>query len=41
MAGIGTLQESQLHAALKAWYSGPGDRLETRLDGYVVDILRG
>jgi hypothetical protein len=41
MAHIGTLKESQLHAALKAWYSGPGDYLETPVDGYVVDILRG
>jgi hypothetical protein len=41
MAGIGTLKETQLHAALKAWYAGPGDSLESRVDGYVVDILRG
>jgi hypothetical protein len=40
-AGIGTLREGPLHAALKAWYRRPGDRLEAPVDGYVVDILRG
>jgi hypothetical protein len=41
MAGIGTLRETGLHAALKAWYARPGDELETTVDGYVVDLLRG
>lgn len=39
--GIGLLQETSLHAALKAWYQRPGDRLEVPVDGYVVDIVRG
>ena len=39
--GIGRLNESSLHAAVKAWYARPGDRLETIVDGYVVDIVRG
>ena len=39
--GIGTLGESSLHAALKAWYAQPGDRLEVDVDGYVADIVRG
>ena len=39
--GIGTLGERSLHAALKAWYAQPGDRLEVDVDGYVVDIVRG
>jgi hypothetical protein len=26
---------------LKAWYARPGDQLEARVDGYVIDILRG
>ena len=37
---IGTLQESSLHAALKAHYRQPGDQLETLVDGYVVDIVQ-
>ncbi len=37
---IGTLQESSLHAALKAHYQMPGDQLEMLVDGYVVDIVR-
>ena len=39
--GIGTPGERSLHAALKAWYAQPGDRLEVDVDGYVVDIVRG
>src|SRR5262245_41716920 len=41
MAGIGVLNESPLHAALKQWYARPGDLLETAVDGFVVDIVRG
>ena len=41
MNGIGTLQESSLHAALKNWYIRPEDVLETRVDGYWIDIVRG
>lgn len=37
---IGTLNEAPIHADLKAWYARDGDRLEARVDGYVVDILR-
>lgn len=39
--GIGSLQESSLHAALKAWYTQPGDCLETPVGGFIVDIRRG
>ena len=39
--GIGSLNETSLHADLKRWYARPGDSLETRVDGYVVDIVRG
>lgn len=39
--GIGTLQETSLHADLKRWYTQPGDQVEVRVDGYVVDIVRG
>jgi hypothetical protein len=38
---IGTLAERSLHAAVKRWYSRPGDKVEEKVDGYVVDILRG
>jgi hypothetical protein len=38
---IGTLREGALHAQLKEWYRRPGDQLEKRLSGYVVDIVRG
>lgn len=41
MTGIGTLRETALHAALKALYAEPGDLLEARVGGYVVDLLRG
>src|SRR5205823_148088 len=37
---IGTLAEKSLHAALKARYARPDDRLEYRLNGYVIDIFR-
>ncbi len=40
-AGIGTLHEGALHAAIKRWYAAPGDELEARVAGYVVDLLRG
>ena len=38
---IGTLGEKSLHAAIKSWYAQPGDGLETQVDGYVIDIVRG
>jgi hypothetical protein len=38
---VGTLQESSLHADLKAWYAQPGDRIEARVEGFVIDIVRG
>jgi hypothetical protein len=38
---IGTLNERSLHAALKEHLTQPGDQLEARVDGYVIDIVRG
>jgi hypothetical protein len=38
---IGTLNEKPLHAALKQWYTKPGDLTEAPVDGYTVDIVRG
>ncbi len=40
MPEIGTLREKSLHAALKEWYAQPSDRLEVKVDGFVVDIVR-
>ncbi|NLE45355.1 MAG: hypothetical protein GX620_11590 [Chloroflexi bacterium] len=40
-SGIGTLNESALHAALREWYARPGDRFEMYVDGYLIDIVRG
>ena len=37
---IGTLHETDLHAALKRHYARPIDRLEANVAGYVVDVLR-
>lgn len=39
-SGIGVRNEKSLHAAIKQWYARPGDRLEVKVDGYVVDIVR-
>ena len=41
MNAIGELNEQPLHAALKAWYARPGDRVEVSVDGYVIDLLQG
>jgi hypothetical protein len=35
------MAEKSLHAALKQWYAEPGDEIEQRLEGYIVDIVRG
>jgi hypothetical protein len=38
---IGTLNEGALHAQLKEWYRQPGDLLERKVGGYVIDLVRG
>jgi hypothetical protein len=38
--GIGVRNEKSLHAALKQWYAQPGDQLEAKVEGFVVDIVR-
>jgi hypothetical protein len=38
---IGTLNEGALHQQLKEWYREPGDALEQRVGGYVIDLVRG
>ena len=40
LRGIGGLNESSLHAALKSWYGRPGDLFEQPVEGFVVDIVR-
>ncbi len=40
-AGIGTLQETSLHAALKQRLARPGDQFEVKVDGYFIDIVHG
>ena len=37
---LSTYREGSLHAALKALYARPGDRIEESVDGYVVDVVR-
>lgn len=39
--GIGTQNERSLHAAIKQWYARPGDQLEVKVKGAIIDILRG
>jgi hypothetical protein len=40
-SGIGTLNESSLHAAIKDLLAMPDDRFEVPLAGFVIDIVRG
>jgi hypothetical protein len=35
------MNEHSLHAEIKNWYSVPGDHLETKVDGFIIDIVRG
>jgi hypothetical protein len=35
------MNEHSLHAEIKKWYSVPGDHLETKVDGFIIDIVRG
>jgi hypothetical protein len=35
-----TYREGSLHAALKALYAGPGDLVEEKVGGFVVDVVR-
>ena len=37
---IGILSEKSLHADLKRWYAAPDDRIETEVDGFVIDLVR-
>jgi len=37
---VSVLYKSSLHSSIKDWYSVPGDRLEARVENYIVDIVR-
>ena len=39
--GIGTLQERSLHAKIKDLYNTPDSEVEVKVDGYVIDVVRG
>ena len=39
-SGLSTYREGSLHAALKAIYAGPHDRVEERVGGFIVDVAR-
>jgi len=41
VAGINLQNEGALHAALKQWCAQPGDLREARVDGAIIDIVRG
>jgi hypothetical protein len=34
-------RESSLHSTIKEWYHREGDKLEAKVDGYIIDIQRG
>ena len=37
---IGLQNERSLHSALKQWYAKPGDKLEEKVDNFIIDIVR-
>ncbi|WP_420628864.1 hypothetical protein [Candidatus Leptofilum sp.] len=41
MNKIGTLAEKSLHAGIKEWYGRSTDQFEVKVDGFVIDIVRG
>ena len=40
-SAFGSGRESSLHSAIKKWYSLEGDKLEAKVDSFIVDIVRG
>jgi hypothetical protein len=40
-SGIGTLQERSLHAEIKQLYNTPDAEVEVKVEGYVIDVVRG
>lgn len=39
-AGINISNESSLHDSIKRWYVKQGDRVEAKVNGYIIDIKR-
>lgn len=39
-SGININNEKSLHSSIKQWYAVPGDRLEVKLDKYIIDLVR-
>ena len=39
--GIGTLNEKSLHSDLIQWLAKPQDKFEEKIEGYIIDIVRG
>ncbi|MGH4117255.1 hypothetical protein [Clostridium sp.] len=38
--GINIKHEKSLHSSIKQWYAVPGDRLEVKVDKYIIDLVR-
>lgn len=38
--GINIKHEKSLHSSIKQWYAIPGDRLEVKVDKYIIDLVR-
>ena len=38
--GININNEKSLHSSIKEWYYVPGDRLEVKVDKYIIDLVR-
>jgi len=38
--GINIKHEKSLHSSIKQWYAMPGDRLEVKVDKYIIDLVR-
>ncbi|MGD2066723.1 MAG: hypothetical protein PVI43_06110 [Candidatus Bathyarchaeota archaeon] len=34
------MTEYSLHSEMKHWYKAPGDKLETKVDDYIIDVIR-
>ena len=39
-SGININNEKSLHSSIKQWYAVPGDRLEVKVDKYIIDLVR-
>lgn len=39
-SGININNEKSLHLFIKQWYAMPGDRLEAKVDKYIIDLVR-